>query len=74
MQRILTEARTSLLARSKELLMGTPSPMRRPKASQDYERLLKRETTAEKYWETLHREARDDVQRVLGRRRLKANG
>jgi hypothetical protein len=54
--------------------MGTPSPMRRPKSSRDYERLLKRETTAEKYWETLHREARADVQRVLGRWRLKADG
>lgn len=47
--------------------MGTPSPMRRPKASRAYERLLNRETTAEKYWETLHREARDDAQRILGR-------
>lgn len=52
--------------------MGTPSPMHRPKSSRDYERLLKRETTAEKYWETLHREARDDAQRVVGRRRSKA--
>jgi hypothetical protein len=51
--------------------MGTPSPMRRPKASQAYERLLKREATAEQYWETLHREAREDAKRILGRRRLK---
>jgi hypothetical protein len=49
--------------------MGTPSPMHRPEASRDYERLLKRQTTVDKYWETLQREASDDVQRILSRRR-----
>jgi hypothetical protein len=53
--------------------MGTPSPMHRPQASRDYERLLKRQTTADKYLETLRREARDEVQRVLTRRRAEAN-
>lgn len=52
--------------------MGTPSPMRQPAATQDYKRLLKGETTAEGYWETLRREASDEVQRVLIRRRTKA--
>jgi hypothetical protein len=52
--------------------MGTPSPMHQPEASRDYKRLLKGETTADRYLETLRREARDEVQRVLVRRRTKA--
>lgn len=52
--------------------MGTPSPMRRTQSSRDYERLLRRETTAEKYWETLRREARANAERVAGRGRSKA--
>jgi hypothetical protein len=46
--------------------------MRQSEASRDYKRLLKREVTAEQYWETLRREARADVRRVLSFRRAKA--
>jgi hypothetical protein len=52
--------------------MGTPSPMRRSKASRAYERLLKRESTADEYWKTLRQEASEDVERLLNRRRAKA--
>jgi hypothetical protein len=46
--------------------------MRRPQSSRDYERLLRHETTAEKYWETLRRDARANAERVAGRSRQKA--
>lgn len=49
--------------------MGTPSPMSRPKASQAYERLLRREIAASEYWQALSEEAREDALAVLNRRR-----
>lgn len=49
--------------------MSTPSPMARPQASRDYERLMRREISPAEYWQTLRQEARQDVQRVLLRRR-----
>ena len=52
--------------------MSTPSPMNRPQASRDYERLMRREISPTEYLQTLRQEAQNDVQRVLTRRRVGA--
>lgn len=52
--------------------MGTPSPIQKPEASRDYDRLMRREISPTEYWETLRRESENDVQRVLTRRRLQS--
>jgi hypothetical protein len=49
--------------------MGTPSPMQKPQATRDFERLLRQEIPASEYWESLRREARADVERARRRRR-----
>lgn len=52
--------------------MGSPSPIQKSAASRDYERLMRREITADQYVETLKKEADEHVQRVLTRGRLRA--
>jgi hypothetical protein len=52
--------------------MGSPSPIPKSASSRDYERLMRREITADQYVETLKREADEHVQRVIARGRLRA--
>lgn len=49
--------------------MGSPSPLPKPQASRDFQRLLRQEISASEYWESLRREAKDDVERARKRRR-----